>query len=129
MNTHDTAAAAAVLTRLAAARVRCRFGAAALAVACLAAVTAAQAQSADPRRLAALEAAFWRCEARAMREALPPGDGAQCAVVTDRLKALAFGGDFERMLVWWRAHRRAALAALGVSVDGGDAAQNARADY
>lgn len=72
------------------------------AVLCLCA--AGLVHAATPTRLTdeALEARFWDCDARATVEVLSPGHGAQCVVWHDELKQRRFGGDFERMLAWWR---------------------------
>lgn len=71
----------------------------------------AQAQVREPPAMAArlsvatLERAFWDCDALATQVVLPPSLGADCATLADELKRRRFGGDFERMLAWWREHK------------------------
>ncbi|MCU0897658.1 MAG: hypothetical protein MUC55_09160 [Burkholderiales bacterium] len=62
--------------------------------------------------LATLERAFWMCDHAATTRGVD-GDTAQlCVVVTDEFKQARFGGDFERLLEWWRQHKPAEHARL-----------------
>jgi len=52
-----------------------------------------------------LEKAFWICDYAATTGSIATPDAALCHAVYDRLKAEKFGGDFERLLAWWRANK------------------------
>lgn len=54
---------------------------------------------------AALEARFWACDVASIHTVLSPAEGAQCVRWQDELKQRRFGGDFERLLDWWRANK------------------------
>ncbi|MFO0299760.1 MAG: hypothetical protein ACK51Z_04155 [Pseudomonadota bacterium] len=60
----------------------------------------------------ALEREFWHCDHAATQALLDPGTSERCGLVTDLLKTSRFGGDFQAMLVWWRANKEARHAAL-----------------
>ncbi len=53
----------------------------------------------------ALEARFWACDVASTHTVLSAAEGAQCVRWQDELKQRRFGGDFERLLDWWRAHK------------------------
>jgi hypothetical protein len=55
--------------------------------------------------VADLEKAFWICDYVATTGAVATLDAVLCHAVYDRLKAERFGGDFERLLAWWRANK------------------------
>lgn len=57
-----------------------------------------------------LEAAFWDCEYLAIRGYLDLDIGAACSEIYEQLKAEKFGGDFERLLLWWREHKESELS-------------------
>lgn len=76
-----------------------------VAAGCLAAAGLAHGAPPAPLSDEALEARFWTCDVRSTQAMLPPGDGAQCVRWQDELKRRRFDGDFERLLVWWRAHK------------------------
>jgi len=62
--------------------------------------------------LARLERAFWICDHAATTRGVD-GDAAQlCVAVTEEFKQARFGGDFERLLEWWRQHKPAEHARL-----------------
>lgn len=67
------------------------------------------ARVAEPRgvstRAADLEDVFWACDHAASAGVVDPDERAICGAVTEELKTERFGGDFERMLDWWRANR------------------------
>jgi hypothetical protein len=52
-----------------------------------------------------LEDAFWVCDYAATGAIIDPDERALCAAITEQLRRERFGGDFERMLDWWRANR------------------------
>jgi hypothetical protein len=54
---------------------------------------------------ASLKAFFIGCSREAARSMLSLDEGAMCAVAQDVLKARSFGGNFDALLAWWRAHR------------------------
>jgi hypothetical protein len=54
-----------------------------------------------------LERAFWDCDTRSTREVLSMADGVLCVTLSDELKQRRFGGDFTRLMAWWRAHKDA----------------------
>lgn len=62
-----------------------------------------------------LEQVFWLCDWRSMLEALDAGSYAVCAATADELKARRFGGDFDRMLAWWRQNKPAEHARIGAA--------------
>ncbi len=53
----------------------------------------------------ALEARFWACDVASTHTVLSAAEGAQCVRWQDELKQRRFGGDFARLLDWWRAHK------------------------
>ena len=82
----------------------------AVAVALLAAA-AAHAQTEpvaiDTAPIEWLKSTYLACD-RAMSNSRVDADFAQrCAVVGERLKQRAFGGDFDKLLEWWRTERHA----------------------
>jgi len=68
------------------------------------------ARPSEADTLAALERKFWLCEHAATQSLLDLGSATECSVVNEALKARRFGGDFKRMLAWWRANKEARLA-------------------
>ena len=73
---------------------------------CIAASVAAHAEPGTPALAdEALEARFWACDVASTRMVLSASDGAQCVRWQDELKQRRFGGDFARLLEWWRAHK------------------------
>ena len=62
------------------------------------------------RPLAALKVDFLRCERAAGVALLGPADAAACSHVYERLLEVGFGGDFKRLLAWWRAQQAAAVS-------------------
>jgi hypothetical protein len=49
-----------------------------------------------------LKSAYLQCERLALATPLDFGTAAQCSMVYEALKQRVFGGDFERLLAWWR---------------------------
>jgi hypothetical protein len=78
-----------------------------LSVACTLAtlVTLAQANPLPTLSDEALEARFWACDVASTHMVLSAAEGAQCVRWQDELKQRRFGGDFERLLAWWRTHK------------------------
>ncbi|MCR9148869.1 MAG: hypothetical protein NXH83_01740 [Rhodobacteraceae bacterium] len=58
--------------------------------------------SADGREttVASLKRAYLDCERRALTECLPTGEVARCSVIYERLKLLAFDGNWIRLREW-----------------------------
>jgi len=90
-----------------------------LALGCAALTTFAAAQNRLPAFAELdddmIEAAFWNCDTKAMRDVLSPGEGVLCERLTDALKQRRFGGDFQRFLDWWRDVKAAEYALRGVA--------------
>lgn len=55
-----------------------------------------------------LNRAYLECDSSATHRMLDPGEAALCSMVHEALKQRAFGGDFARMLAWWKSARVAA---------------------
>jgi len=55
--------------------------------------------------LAALERRYLACDRIASVQLLAPGDAAECAWTGEQLLQHRFGGDFDRLLQWWRSAR------------------------
>ena len=89
----------------------------ALALALVGAASAVYAADDDWSQVdsAGLEQMFWDCDTRATQDALSPGDGALCSSLGDAMKNRLFDGDFERLLVWWRAHKATEYAQRGIA--------------
>jgi hypothetical protein len=96
------------------------FSALAAAVALAAGLAWSPAQAASVHRLAPAQAAevrvanlqtdeleevFWLCDHAAAVGMIDAAERAICTAVTDELKTEKFGGDFQRLLEWWRANR------------------------
>lgn len=52
-----------------------------------------------------LKAMYLRCERSAASGLVDVGDAAQCSAVEEELLGRGFGGDFSRLLQWWREAR------------------------
>ena len=83
-----------------------------LAASALCVAAAAQAQTVGAERVAALDVAqlktaYLACDEEATRNVLDAGSAAICSQIAEALKARAFGGDFERLLAWWREAKAA----------------------
>jgi hypothetical protein len=50
-----------------------------------------------------LKSLYLACERAAMQGMLGHGDARYCSVAYEELKRRGFGGDFEKLLTWWRA--------------------------
>ena len=61
--------------------------------------------------IAALKSGYLACDRAASQRRLDFGEAAECSRVSERLLRHGFGGDFERLLVWWRAAKHADAAA------------------
>jgi hypothetical protein len=64
----------------------------------------AQANASDAG-IAEIERVFWVCDHQASRGLLDSGTAESCGRATELLKARRFGGDFQRLLVWWQQHK------------------------
>lgn len=69
----------------------------------------------DRTALASLETAYLACDRESRRRVLAPGEAAHCSRIGEELLQRRFGGDFDRLLAWWRAQRDDALAASDAS--------------
>jgi hypothetical protein len=78
------------------------------------AALAAQAQPdrshLHPLPVEQLKTMYLQCERQARSSALDAGDAADCSMVSEELLARGFGGDFSRLLQWWRGQRAATAA-------------------
>lgn len=68
---------------------------------------------------ACLETLFLRCSREAGERMLDLGDAAICSYGYEALLKRRFGGDFNAMLAWWRAHREDPIAGQPPSVKTG----------
>ena len=75
---------------------------------------ASSAAEAEPAHLAIaalpldhLKTAYLACDRAASESALSLSDFQRCGVVGDELLKRGFGGDFDRLLAWWRARETA----------------------
>lgn len=55
-----------------------------------------------------LKATYLDCDRRASIAMLDFGDAASCSLVHEELRQRGFGGDWNRMLAWWKSQRAAA---------------------
>ncbi|NDZ15853.1 hypothetical protein C7T35_31210 [Variovorax sp. WS11] len=70
----------------------------------------AQGQAPDRRHLAsasveALQRTYLECDRVATNTPLDLASAAHCSMVGEELKHRVYGGEFERLLAWWRANR------------------------
>lgn len=82
-----------------------------LLAASLAAGAGAGAQPPDRSHLRALsvpelKAAYLRCDRIASTAILDVATAGECSMISEELLERSFGGDFRRMLDWWRAARQ-----------------------
>ena len=77
------------------------------ACALLAVNAVAAAPSPPDVPLAELERRYLVCDHIASTQMLSPIDAAECSEVAERLLQQRFGGDFDRLLRWWRVARQA----------------------
>ena len=52
-----------------------------------------------------LQTSYLMCDRRANRELLGFADAAHCSQISEALKHKVFGGDFDKLLEWWQAHK------------------------
>ena len=62
----------------------------------------------DATSIAQLKLAYLECDRRSTNRLLDFHDAAQCSMIHEALKERGFGGDFGRMLAWWKAEKVAA---------------------
>lgn len=55
-----------------------------------------------------LKKTYLDCDRQTQARLIPFGDAAECSIVADELLARGFGGDFNRLLAWWRTQRETA---------------------
>ena len=65
-------------------------------------VDASFARSLTP---AELKRVYLACDFEATRSRLSPSDVMHCSILSEELKNRVFGGDLDRLLVWWRTQR------------------------
>lgn len=66
-----------------------------------------QASAGEPE----LKAAYLQCDRLALAQMLDFATAASCSATYEALKARVFGGDFERLLAWWRQQQDGPVAA------------------
>ena len=73
----------------------------------------ADAAAAEPTRTAVaalsldhLKTSYLACDRAATEAVLDPLTYQRCAMVGDELLQRGFGGDFERMIAWWRVEKQ-----------------------
>ena len=54
-----------------------------------------------------LKRSYLHCDMLATQGLLDFGVIAMCSIVSEELKHRAFGGDFDQLLAWWQAEKRA----------------------
>lgn len=89
---------------------------------------AAQPSGGEQGSIEALKTAFLQCDEASRQVAMDSGAAAHCSVIYERLKASAFGGDWEKLRAWWseaQAGRRAE-APVHAQAPGGQPAGAAR---
>jgi len=74
-------------------------------VAVLAMHAVAGAVSPQEPEMVQLEHRYLECDRMASTQLLPFGTAAACSVIAERLLAQRFGGNFDRLLQWWRSAR------------------------
>ena len=55
-----------------------------------------------------LKKTYLDCDRQTQARLVPFADAADCSIVADELLARGFGGDFSRLLAWWRSERESA---------------------
>src|SRR5688572_460582 len=62
---------------------------------------------AEPSPHTQLESIFWHCDYVATTKGMDATPVRECAAATRELRQVKFGGNFNRMLEWWRANKPA----------------------
>ena len=70
------------------------------------------AEAAVATKLADLERGFWICDYLGTKRGADMQQAATCVANYDELKQAKFGGDFEKLLAWWRLNKIAQHQAL-----------------
>jgi len=52
-----------------------------------------------------LKTSYLMCDRRATREFLGFADAVVCSHISEALKHKVFGGDFNKLIEWWQAHK------------------------
>ena len=55
--------------------------------------------------LAELKARYLACDRAATRTVLDPGTAVTCSNAAEALLERGFGGDFDRLIAWWRSEK------------------------
>lgn len=55
-----------------------------------------------------LKKTYLDCDRQTQARLIPFGEAANCSIIADELLARGFGGDFNRLLAWWRSQRESA---------------------
>jgi hypothetical protein len=63
-----------------------------------------------PVEIEALKRTYLVCDRAASQRVLDMGEAATCSTAAERLLQAGFGGDFDRLLAWWREAKLAAAA-------------------
>jgi hypothetical protein len=64
---------------------------------------------------AQLQSAYLQCERQAQAAALDSATAATCSMIYEALKQRVFGGDFDRLLAWWRQQQAQPAAQAGAT--------------
>lgn len=59
----------------------------------------------DAMPLSKVEVVHWDCDYMATVNMLDFGEAAICSAAFERIKAEKFGGDFNKMLAWWKENK------------------------
>ncbi len=79
---------------------------------------AAPASESPAPNVGELEKAFWACDYIATTRGVLAAPVVTCRYVTDELQKEKFGGDYDRMLAWWRQNKVAEHRKLAQSIRG-----------
>lgn len=90
-----------------------RLHAATLALVVVESTAFAQAPDAytESQSIQALKATYLACDRATSASRMDPSVAGQCMSVSDELMRRAFEGDFDRLIVWWRAEKARAAQA------------------
>ena len=64
-----------------------------------------------------IEEAFWVCDYLGTTRGTAAVDAQRCVSVSDALRELRFGNDFDRLVAWWREHKPSQHARLAAAED------------
>ncbi len=66
-------------------------------------------------KMTELKKAFWFCDHAATKGTIDMNHAAACSAITDELKEKMFGGDFDKLVDWWRENKVAQHQELDAS--------------